>query len=172
MDINTFILKYGVQPADAIIMRKKLFGMVDHYVIYMGEHDNEHRFIANYTKGVKEISNQELNQFLHVLQPTNIDRFPGPDSNRSYAVRKANSQVGQKAYSYISNNCEHFKNWVHSDEHKSDQVDSAGNILLGAAVVATAGGLVKRNKTLTIVGLGALALGFFLKAQANDNNKK
>ena len=172
MTVDRFIQHYQIQPADAIVMRKKFFGMVDHYVIYVGVHNGKHCFVANYTQGVKEISNQELNSFLQVLQPTKIDRFPGPADHRPYAVAKAISQVGKKAYSYISNNCEHFKNWVHTDDHRSDQVNNAGNIVAGVGVAAAVGGLAKKNTTVAALGLGAIALGLFLKSSATDNNKK
>lgn len=138
MNINQFITHYAIRPADAIVMRKKLFGMVDHYVIYVGIHDNRHRFVANYTKGVRDITPKELNDFLSILEPTKIDRFPGAEHERDFAVRKAVSRVGEKAYNYLSNNCEHFKNWVHNGVHKSEQVEGAAKaavVGLGAVVM-------------------------------------
>lgn len=124
MTIHQFITRYNLKPADAIVLRKKIFGMVDHYVIYIGVYENQHTFVANYTKGVKVIPNSELNQFLDVLVPTNIDRFPGHEAHRPNAVNRAISRINEKAYDYLENNCEHFKNWVHRGVHKSQQADN------------------------------------------------
>lgn len=124
MTINQFINRYNIRPADAVIMRKKLFGMVDHYVIYLGVHNNQHIFVANYTKGVQVISTDELNKFLQYLSPTDIDRFPGHEENRQYAVERAISRINEKAYDYFDNNCEHFKNWVHTGKHVSVQAEN------------------------------------------------
>ena len=139
MTINQFIRRYAIQPADAVIMKKKLFGMVDHYVIYLGVYNHQHTFVANYIKGVKVIANHELNQFLQYLAPTNIDRFPGPEYDRQNAVKRAISRINEKAYDYLANNCEHFKNWVHKGEHRSEQVENfkkgATAILVTIAVV-------------------------------------
>lgn len=140
MNLNQFINHYRIKPADAIVMRKKFLGMVDHYVIYVGIFNNKHRFVANYTKGVRDISDQELNDFLQILEPTKIDRFPGHESQRIYAVRRALSRVGEKAYNYLSNNCEHFKNWVHNGNHKSEQVESAAKAaIVGLGAIAVVG---------------------------------
>ncbi len=141
MTLNQFIQKFAIQPADAIIMQKKLLGMVDHYVIYVGvDRNNDHRFVANYTKGVKVIPNHELAQFLEVLVPSKIDRFPGPYQNRTAAVNRALSRVGEKSYNYLTNNCEHFKNWVHRGEHKSHQVDNAiSGVAIGLGAIAVIG---------------------------------
>lgn len=149
MTINQFINNNGIQPADAIVMRKKFFGMVDHYVIYLGIYNGRHRFVANYTKGVRDITPRELDDFLNVLQPTKIDRFPGHDVHRSNAVERALSRVGEKQYNYLSNNCEHFKNWVHKGQHRSQQVESASKA--------------------AVAGLGVVAVGLLFSALFSNN---
>lgn len=141
MTLNQFITTYNIRPADSIVMKKKLFGMVDHYVIYLGlSNDRKHIFVANYTKGVMVIPDHELREFLQILQPTKIDRFHGTESQRVAAVKRAVSRIGEKAYNYVTNNCEHFKNWVHKGEHKSTQVDNVmEGVAIGAGVAALAG---------------------------------
>ena len=140
MTMHEFIRTYAIRPADAIIMKKKLFGMADHYVIYMGVHNNQHKFVANYTKGVKIISNQDMNQFLQYLVPKDIDRFPGTERQRVHALKRARSRIGERAYDYLSNNCEHFKNWVHRGVHKSQQVENAkAGLAVGLGAVAVVG---------------------------------
>lgn len=141
MTLNQFITNYNIRPADSIVMKKKLFGMVDHYVIYLGlSNDRKHVFVANYTKGVKIIPDHELREFLQILEPTKIDRFRGTEYQRTVAVNRAFSRIGEKAYNYVTNNCEHFKNWVHRGEHKSAQVDKAiEGVAIGASIAAIVG---------------------------------
>lgn len=141
MTLNQFITTYNIRPADSVVMKKKLFGMVDHYVIYLGLSNNRnHVFVANYTKGVKIIPDHELREFLQILEPTKIDRFHGTEPQRVAAVNRAISRIGERAYNYVTNNCEHFKNWVHRGEHKSAQVDNAmEGVAIGAGIAALAG---------------------------------
>ncbi len=135
MTLNQFIRTYNLKPADAIVLQKKFFGMLDHYAIYIGMRNGEPTFVANYTKGVQIITRSEMNEFLKMLIPVKIDRFPGKESDRSKALRRALSQVGKKAYSYLSNNCEHFKNWVHYGTPRSEQVIRFGEgLAVGTAV--------------------------------------
>ncbi|MDX2362395.1 MAG: lecithin retinol acyltransferase family protein [Crocinitomicaceae bacterium] len=149
MTLDQFIRVNAIRPADAIIMRKKFFGMVDHYVIYLGQDvdHGQHIFVANYTKGVCIIENVELAKFLIFLVPSNIDRFYGDEFERENAIRRAISKIGKKAYNYLENNCEHFKNWVHRGEHKSEQAD---NFKTGLAIGVG---------TVAVVGLLALIFG-------------
>ncbi|NQZ76779.1 MAG: lecithin retinol acyltransferase family protein [Ekhidna sp.] len=135
MTLNQFIRDNRLRPADAIVMRKKLFGMVDHYVIYLGLIRNRHTFVANYTQGVKIIPNNELIQFLSFLVPKSIEAFPGNEYQRKFAVHRAKSRIGEKAYDYLANNCEHYKNFVHYGEHKSIQADGAKTLFGTLAIV-------------------------------------
>lgn len=140
MNLHQFITHYNIKPADAVVMKKKLFGMVDHYVIYLGISNQKHVFVANYTKGVKIIPDHELKEFLQILEPTKVDRFPGLESHRNAAVQRAMSRIGERAYNYVTNNCEHFKNWVHRGEHKSTQVNNAiDGVAFGAGILVLGG---------------------------------
>jgi hypothetical protein len=174
MTIQQFIAVNNIRPADAIIMNKKFFGMLDHYVIYMGIHRNQHRFIANYTDGVKVIPNHEFNQFLRVLQPSSVDRFPGPDHLRRNAVQRALSRVGEKAYDLFANNCEHFKNWVHHGIENSLQVENFGTSMTIGGLTLAAIGAHEKNKTMTWIGIGATLLGAIAYAieKNQDNNNQ
>lgn len=135
LTLNQFVNQNRLRPADSIIMRKKFFGMVDHYVIYLGTINGRHRFVANYTQGVRVIPNSELVQFLSYLIPKQIEAFPGNEFQRRSAVQRAESRIGEKAYDYLANNCEHFKNWVHYGEHKSYQAEGAKTLFGALAVV-------------------------------------
>ena len=137
MTLNQFIRTYNIRPADAIVLQKKFFGMVDHFAIYIGIKNGGHTFVANYTRGVQIITRNEMDTFLQMLIPIKIDRFPGKESERPKAIKRAISQIGKKGYSYLSNNCEHFKNWVHYGTPRSEQVERFGEgLVAGAAVLA------------------------------------
>ena len=140
MTLNQFLTYNKIKPADAIVMKKKFFGMVDHYVIYLGVSNRNHVFVANYKDGVKLISDSEVREFLKFLNPTKIDRYPGPERLRHLAIDRAKMRIGEKSYNYVSNNCEHFKNWVHRGVHKSSQVDNAfEGVAVSAGVFVIAG---------------------------------
>lgn len=140
MNLNQFITHYNIRPADAIVMRKKFMSMVDHFVIYVGVHNGIHQFVANHTKGVQFITYSELDNFLEKLQPTRLERFPGNEVQREKAIHRAVHRLGERDYRFFSNNCEHFKNWVHYGTHKSEQVEAAGQgLLFGLGAIAVVG---------------------------------
>lgn len=174
MTLDQFIRINQILPADAIILNKKFFGMLDHYVIYLGIDRGQHGFVANYTEGVKIIPNNELQQFLQVLLPTSIDRYPGPQHLRRNAVQRALSRVGEKAYTLFHNNCEHFKNWVHYGKEKSHQVEKIGKVLAMSGLTLTALGAENKNDTLKWVGIFSTIIGgiaIFADKATEENNK-
>lgn len=170
MTLNQFVKANDLKQADAIILRKKLLGMVDHYAIFLGYRNSTPVFVANYSTGVKEVTMEEMSSVLQTYQPTQIDRFPGAEDERRIAVQRAWSRIGERAYSYVKNNCEHFKNWVHHGENRSEQVRVAGNISLGAAGIATIAAIGSKNGKLAAVALILLLLGLFLKDAAEDKD--
>ena len=122
MTIERFITTYNVKPADSIVVKKQFFGILDHYVIYLGKDIyGEHKFIANYTKGVRYIENRELSSFLKSYVPVRINRFVGNEQQRAYAVERANSRLNERSYNLILNNCEHFASFVQNGHSKSSQ---------------------------------------------------
>lgn len=168
MNFNRFIIKNELKPIDAIVLRKRFLGMVDHYVIFMGFRRGIPVFIANYGSGVKEIPSSDMNKFIRRLDPERIDYFRGNDLERELAIRRAMSRIGERAYNYISNNCEHFKNWVHFGHNYSTQVNSAGNNALIIGAATTIVGVATKNKSLTYIGLGSLLVGAIVKDFADD----
>ncbi|CAG0988962.1 HRAS-like suppressor 3 [Flavobacteriales bacterium] len=168
MTLTQFIQVNNLQQADAIVLRKKLLGMVDHFAIFLGYRGNHPVFVANYRDGVKEVSVSEMRQLLQTLEPTQIDRFPGPEHQRKSAVRRAISRIGERAYSYIFNNCEHFKTWVHYGENRSKQVDTAGNVALGIGAGTAIAAIATKNPKVGAVALGLLLLGAILKDAADE----
>ena len=139
MTIDNFIMWNNLRPVDAIIMTKKFFGMVDHYVLYMGIHEGRQTFVANYTKGVHVLTDSELNQFLAELSPKSIEKFPGNEQQREAAFQRAVALLGENSYHLISNNCEHYKNYVHYGTRYSKQAE---NFKTGIMVTAVVGLLI------------------------------
>ena len=145
--------------------------MVDHFVIYVGYEGYEPKFVANFTKGIKVLPNSEINDQLKKYIPKKIERCPGNDLNRQQAVNRALEKIGEKAYGFFSNNCEHFKNWVHYGKQYSKQVDNAGNVLSVSGSTMLVGGLLVSNKKTRNWGAAFLLLGLILKLFAErDNN--
>jgi len=166
MSIQEYVNHNQLKPADAIVLRKKFMGMVDHFAIYLGEDSSGHKFVANFTKGVQILEDEEINQQIQKYIPENIDRFKGNDFERQSAIERAWSRIGEKAYGFFSNNCEHFKNWVHYGEQISKQVDNAGTALSIGGGTILLGGLLASNQKTRNWGVGVLTLGFILKSLA------
>ena len=168
MTLTKFVQINGLKPADAIILKKKILGMVDHYAIFLGFRNNIPVFVANYREGVKEVATSEMSSLLKTFEPNSIIPFPGKENERPFAVRRALSRIGEKAYNYISNNCEHFKNWVHYGENYSEQVDTAGNASLGIAAGLGIAAIATKNSKVAGIAAGLLLLGIILKVAADD----
>lgn len=162
MNIQNFIIQSALQPADAIILNKKFFGMVDHYVIYIGFVGLQPQFVANYVEGVKVIPNKEIETLLQSYVPTDIEKFPGPPHKRGEAVKRALSKIGEKAYNYVLNNCEHFKNFVHFGIKKSLQVEKAGGWMIVGGIGLTALGAGKKNTNTALWGVLVIIIGLIL----------
>lgn len=138
--IENLIKLNNLQAADVIVLRKKLFGMVDHFAVFLG-YDLKRKpiLVANYTQGTKRISQQELNNFLKDLTPERIERFEGTNSQRLLAVKRGLSKIGENNYNYLENNCEHYASYVQKGIPASKQAASfkeAAGVTLGAALIA------------------------------------
>jgi hypothetical protein len=160
MTIDQFIHVYNIKPADAIVVKKEKFGILDHYVIYLGQDSyGEHKFIANYTKGIQFIEHCELVAFLQTYVPVRLNRFIGNEAQRIEAVRRALTRLNERAYNLILNNCEHFANWVQKGLPKSEQVEDVGKALALTGAGVGLVGLAAKNERVATFGLLTAALG-------------
>lgn len=135
--IEQVIYQNRLQPADVIVLKKKFFGMLDHFAIYIGRNRyNQPLFAANYTRGTRLVSQNELAEFLQTLEPQRIERFTGTEQQRRAAIRRAESRLGKNDYSYLSNNCEHYKNFVQTGVHRSEQAENFQNgVMVGGVML-------------------------------------
>lgn len=159
MNIDKFIRTHNIRPADAIVVKKEAIGILDHYVIYLGIDQGRHRFIANYTKGVRFISSRELIGYLRMYIPVKVNRFTGGEVSRRKAVLRALNRLNENSYNLILNNCEHFANWVQKGLPKSDQVEGFGNGLAMVGLSVGAIGLASNDGQVAKVGLITAVLG-------------
>lgn len=164
MTLVQYVNYNSLQPADAIVLRKKFMGMVDHYAIYLGKDEfGIPKFVANFTKGINIIPDKEINEQLQKYVPERIEKFEGNRYERQSAIERAWSRIGEKAYGFFSNNCEHFKNWVHYGKQISEQVDRGGSVLAVGGTAMLVGGLLTSHKKTRNWGAGLLTLGIVLK---------
>ena len=168
MNVREFVYHNQLQPADAIMLRKKFAAMVDHFVVFVGYVDNHPRFMANHKDGVSFVSDQEMAQYATILEPQRIDRFTGTEQERRSALQRAFSAFG-KPYKVLSSNCEHFKEWVQRGAWKSPQVKTGAQVASVAGAGMLIGGLASRNKGLTIAGLGILIAGAIISSVTDDD---
>lgn len=158
--INQFIQANNIRPADAIVVQKQKFGILDHYVIYLGVGgDGEHKFIANYSNGIRFLSYLLIFQYLRSYSPISINRFNGDDTQRQLAVSRALSRLNEDSYHLILNNCEHFKNYVQYGIEKSEQVEDFGKALAIGGIGLAVTGAATKNDRIATVGLFSAVLG-------------
>lgn len=165
-----FVRSNDLRPADAILLKKKFLGMVNHFAVYLGrdKYTNQPVFAANYKDGVQVLRKEEVNHFLQKLEPEKIDRFQGDEFERKGAIKRALSKIGRMDYNLISSNCEHYKNFVQNNNLYSKQVKNVGKTLLVAGTAsAIIGGASKSGKAVGL-GLLAVALGAIALSGAGD----
>lgn len=154
-EINYFVQANNIQPADAILVKKAPWKLLNHYIIYLGMNNGDHVFMANTLSGVRVFGYFELIDELKTFIPQKIEKFTGNIKERREAVKRALIRIDENSYNLILNNCEHFKNWVQKGEHTSKQVKVAGisTIAAGGAMATS------KNKTVKYTGIGLMILG-------------
>jgi hypothetical protein len=166
MNHEEYIRTHNVRPGDAIIVKKNLIGLVDHYLIYLGIHYGEHRFIANYTRGTRILSKSELDNFSQRYSPIRIRRFTGNEIQRNAAINRALNKSDEDSYHLILNNCEHYANYVQYNKPYSAQVN-----LFGAGVAVTGLAMAASSKSNTGKGVGlAMAVLGLITLISNEND--
>lgn len=168
MTVNDFINTNKIRPADAIVAKKVQVGLLKHYIIYLGFIEGDHRFMANYMKGVQLISSIDLPKLLGTYGPVALNRFTGNELERTQALQRAWSRRGEQEYDLILNNCEHYMNFVHKGTAKSDQVNDFGTGLLVAGGTLAVGGAASKNDNTVIGGLVLAGLGLITLLMEND----
>jgi hypothetical protein len=173
MNIDYFVAANRLQPADAVVLNKKIFGMVDHFAIYLGIQRFEHQFAANYIDGVKVIPKNDLDLFLKEMVATKVERFPGPEHKRGEALKRAINRIGERAYSFFANNCEHYKNDVHYGIKTSSQVTKAGLVVAAGGFGVMLTGVGKKTSEAIWWGIIIMIVGIVIAALGTgDNNKQ
>lgn len=155
--LDFFVLVNDLRPADAVIVKKNPFKLLDHYLIYLGtDYNKEHVFIANYREGTRLLRQQELAEFSQDFVADRISRFKGNLNQRNAAVQRALSRKDQSSYHLLKNNCEHFSTYVQTGNAHSGQVQTFGTTLVLTGLL-TAG--ASRTPETRAVGFFAAALG-------------
>ena len=161
MRISEFVNMYNLRPADAVAVKKNSFGLLNHYLVYLGQdYWGEHIFMANYTKGIRVLTRVEIMKFASYMHPVKISRFKGGELEREQAVERAFELKNEDSYHLILNNCEHFKNHIQVGQKYSDQTRAFGAGLAATGIVTAAASKSNEGKTAGIIlaGLGLLAL--------------
>lgn len=117
--IKNILANTILKPADVIVAKKRkgLGRILDHYIVYLG---NE-TFIGNLQRGVKVLSNDDLELLLIDFEPVRINPFVGSEIERRKAIKRAYSLIG-KRYNIATFNCEHYANLVQKGVSRSLQV--------------------------------------------------
>lgn len=160
MILDKFIEQNNIQPGDAVVVKKDIIGLLDHYLIYLGFYNREHKFIANYIGGTRILSYEELNKFSQRYSPTRIRRFKGNQIQRNAAVERALSRRDQNSYHLILNNCEHLVTYSQEGRAYSQQskIFGTGMAVTGLAVAASSKTDVGKSVGTAMAIFGLIAL--------------
>lgn len=169
INLDPFVLANKLQPADAIIVKKEPFKLLDHYLIYLGKQHGVHIFIANYTKGTRILSQIELVKFSQEFTPNRIIRFNGNSIQRQSAVQRALAKRDQSSYHLILNNCEHFSTYVQTGKSQSSQTKLFGSGLVVTGLITAAASKKPEAQTM---GFLAAALGLITLIIEDSPTKK
>lgn len=166
MTLQQFMLSNNLQPGDAVVAKKNNIGLLDHYLIYLGNYYGEYKFIANYFNGTRILTNSKISEFAQSFSPERIRRFKGNAIQREAAVQRALSRCDQNSYHLLVNNCEHFANYVQEGKAYSKQTSmfGTGMAVTGLAVAASA-------KTSEGRGVGTVMAILGLLTLITDGNK-
>ena len=132
-----------------------------HHAVYVGDG----YVVQNTREGVDLVTLEEFSRGRPVEVIPHEDRA----FSRSETVMRALSRVGQKEYSLLSFNCEHFVSWCISGEYRSPQVRSAAANAAGIALAATQTLIAiskAKDRAVPPAARGAVALGVDAAAAA------
>lgn len=137
--ISKFVYANSLQDADAIIAKKRGWGVFDHFIIYMGQRFGCHMFIANNTDGgVQWLNEAQVEALIQDFEPVKIRKFSGSYKERMQALERAKQELG-KQYSLTDFNCEHLANYIQYGVRVSKQADNwKAGITLAAGVLVAA----------------------------------
>lgn len=160
--IDAFVRNNGLRAGDAVIVKKEPFRILNHYVIYLGSYYGRHKFVANYTQGVRILEEEDMYKFGEYMTPTRIKRFLGNEVQRNTAVQRALNRVDEQSYNLLLNNCEHYSNYVQTGKPYSGQTKLFGAGLTAAGLISAANSENENNQKagLIVAGLGLLTLLF------------
>lgn len=108
------------------LISPRLGGVYDHHGLYDGE------YVIHYSGGsgakqegtIERVSLDAFCKDQYLL----VCNHQEPPFSVEQRIRRAESRMGEKEYSVLSNNCEHFVSWCIYGVSKSKQVDDAINI--------------------------------------------
>lgn len=142
--IDNIVRRFGLRAGVAIQARARTFGIVDHYIVYLGTARNgQHLFIGNLGDSVQWVGYDQLYSLLQKYRVTNFEVCN--DSMRcaspAETVKRAQRLVGRE-YSFWNYNCEHFKNHVLYGRAYSQQIENVRDIGKGALIGVIGFGLL------------------------------
>jgi len=145
--IQNYIITHQLQSIDVIVADKIGYGLLDHYIVYMGIcEQGKHWFMGNMPqKGVHWVSEEEASALIQKYKPKRIRRFNGTDSQIEVAYQRALNLL-DRDYDLIAYNCEHFANQVQFGKAESLQIQKAG-MGLGFAALIGLGVAISRHPT-------------------------
>ncbi len=139
MSIRQYIAANYLRPADVIVV-KKVAGLLDQFLVYLGLIDGIHRFMVHLQEGVRVMTEFDLVHSALQFVPVKIRRFQGTDQEREWAVNRAWSRRDEGSYRLVLSK---------SEENEPSNVAlgvGIGLLLLGLGIALFGGGDEKENR--------------------------
>jgi cell wall-associated NlpC family hydrolase len=144
-----------LQPGDHLSVRRRGY---THHGIYVGSGRVVHYSGEKFSKRDASVREVSLAGFLGGGSAT-VVRY-GQRQAPEAIIAAARSKLGERQYSLVTNNCEHFATWCSTGRHHSEQVQSAvgkTSAVTGTAA-ATAGALGTVSAAGAVAGLGGAGI--------------
>ena len=133
-----------IRPGDVIFV-ERMGDLYRHYGIYVGKGEVIHYSAKDGDFGNDiSIHKTSMEHFLEASSQYYICKFPKRADIENYhlftkkeAVQRAYKRLGERQYSLLENNCEHFAIWCRTNISVSKQAEKAANIFLKLTDVVT-----------------------------------
>lgn len=155
MTLSEFIKTNNIKAADSIAIKNKPPEMLDGFLIYLGFHYGQHKFMANFINETRILNQAELSSIIKGFFADKIRKFKGNEVQRNAAVNRALNQVNEDSYHLLLNNCEHKTNYRKTNS-KNKEAAVAGTSLIVAGLTTAA---ASKNSSIRGIGLFAAAVG-------------
>lgn len=134
--IDSLIERSGIRPGDSVWMKEVMFGLTNHYIIYLGMDDfRKAWFVGQRAEGVTILPEEDLLYLIQTTKSAKINQFSGTEQQRSEVTPRMLARLDIPTFNLILRNSRHFKSQVEESNAKFQWKEIAIGAGIGAAVL-------------------------------------